>query len=254
VEAAYPNTPAGTPGRKRGGAKRWFLHTGLLFAFAGIGGALVIWPQWLAAEQAWTAVRAQASQERELVARVRQMSLPSSAAEAWPQDRRRVFLEDEVEQYPVIARAVARREGARVELVQITSHPSRRWRSQSVPPPSPVTTPEDPWAGEGPAGFSLTPGEIQPRTVRIVLTGDFKSIYRAVTSLCNQQQLFIPDAWDLTVVPPKGRKPGEEKPAATELRAEISATLFVVREPEEEQTQPVVAGPAGTSTPLEKEG
>ena len=51
--------------------------------------------------------------------------------------------------------------------------------------------------------------EIQPRAVHLVLHGTFDGIYRTVATLSQQQQLFLPDRWDIA---PASRSRSATKP------------------------------------------
>src|SRR5205085_10431960 len=124
--------------------------------------------------------------------------------------------------YPAFIRAVAEHEGARVETAEVTDRPAPRWRSVSIRP----SVGADPWADEEGEGG----GEIQARQVHLVLRGPFDRVYKTVATLCGQQQLFIPDQWVLT---PLRSARARDEGAGTELKAEVWAAVFVVREPEE---------------------
>lgn len=177
---------------------------------------MLVWPQMIAADGARTALQRQQQREQELSEQLEVVRAMSARVRTWQKDGRKVFLREEVRQYPALVRAVAQQNGVTVAAAQVTSRPSPRWHSATLHPA--------PLAG---AEGLETGGEITPRMVRLVLTGSFDGLYRAVATLCRQPQAFIPDRWDLTPAA------AAAAPAGSGLRAEIWGTLFVVDEPGE---------------------
>lgn len=207
------------------------VHGSLLLASLTVGGVALVWPQWLALDGARTALEIQRAREQEFTERLELLRSMNERLRDWDQDGRRVFLRDELKAYDKVVRQVAAREGARVAKVQVTAQPASRWRSVSL-------------RQLGARGEYESAGEIQPRSVRVVMTGDFDSIYRTVASLTRQQQLYLPERWDIAPA-----APGAEAGGA--LRAEVWATVFAVHEPEEKPVAPLSAGPVAANFPLE---
>lgn len=230
------------PPRRRPQIGRWLFHSALLVAFVSAAGAILVLPQWMELEGSRAALERQQEREQEATDRLDTLRAMNDRLHDWSNNTRRVLLPQEVPAYPGFVRAAAKREGSRVALVDMRQRPAPRWRSLTV---RPSLGPEL-WAEDD----LNNSGEIQPRSVRLVLTGKFDAIYRTVAALCGQQQLFIPDRWDLV---PENAGAGETG-AGTGLRAEIWATVFVVREPEEEPKTPVASGPLATGTAWEDQG
>ncbi len=222
----HPETPEppakGTPRP----AARGLVHAGLFFAFATVGGTLLIWPQWLAADGSRAALRIQAEREEELSGRLDGLRAMNDRLRAWDQRGRRVFQMDEIRAYPRLVKALATRHGAEAGKVLVTGRPSPRWRGVTVQ----VNSPD----GE------MSAGEIQPREVRLVLKGTFDGVYRTVAALCQQNQLFIPDRWSMvpSAAPAGAAVRGES------VRADIVGTVFVAHEPDGGQKEPAVSSGA----------
>ncbi len=234
--------PSVAPARRPSRGARALYHVSLAVTFATAGGALMVWPQWIAMDGARTAFEIQQSREKELSERLDVVRGMQGRLRSWDQEGRRVMLPEEAAGYPTLVQAVARREGAQVLGVKVTNRPSPRWRS--------LTLHAAEWSGEQPAAA----GEIRPRSVRVLLTGSFDSVFRSVASLGEQQLLFIPDRWSL--VPLQG-KPATAGSGATQLnsaagqrqvRAEVWATVFVVEDPAEKPKAPLGRGPLATNT------
>jgi len=190
----------------------------LTAAFAAAGGALLVWPQWIAADGGSSTLAVLRERERELSERLDASRAGLGRLRFWQREGRRLFLADEAARYPVLAQAVARREGAVVVKATLAEARSPRWRPVLV----------DQRVGGGVAG------EIRPRSVRLVVRGSFEGVFRTITSLTQQQQLFVPDRWDLAQKTTGGRP---------EVWAEVWGTIFVVSEPEAEPTAPAAASP-----------
>ncbi|MGV3722380.1 MAG: hypothetical protein ACO1SX_15845, partial [Actinomycetota bacterium] len=196
------------------------------------GAAALVWPQWLALDGARTALAIQQEREQEFEDRLETLRAMNERLRDWQQDGRRVFLRPELTSFGRVVQQVARREGSQVAKVQVTSQPSSRWRSVSMRQ----------FAGDD---QSEATGEIQPRSVRVVLTGSFDSVYRTVASLTRQQQLFLPERWDIAPA-----TAGADAGGA--LRAEVWATVFAVQEPEAKPAAPVNSGPVAANVKLEE--
>ena len=52
---------------------------------------------------------------------------PGCFGEGWGQNGRRVFLTDEIRSYPNLVKAIAGKQGAKVQKVAVTGKPSPRW-------------------------------------------------------------------------------------------------------------------------------
>jgi hypothetical protein len=204
---------------------RLAFHGSLAVAFLAVGATLLVWPQWLAADGSREALELQREREQYLSERLDLVRAMNERLREWKTEGRRIFLPGEVKRYPLLVRAVARQHGTFVARVQVTNRPSARWR------PLMVTT--DPWLDEDvdPYGDSYLPAEataggVQSRSVLLVMTGSWNSVYKTVASLSQQQQLFIPERWELAPY----NAPGAE---GKQVRAAIWATVFVAREPKE---------------------
>lgn len=218
--------------RKARRATRWLMHGSVLLASFAVGATALVWPQWLAVDGARSALAVQQEREQEFEDRLVMLRTMNERLRDWQQDGRRVFLRQELTSFERVVQQVARREGSQVAKVQVTTQPSSRWRSVSMRQ----------FAG---GDQSDATGEIQPRSVRVVLTGSFDSVYRTVASLTRQQQLFLPERWD--IAPAAG---GADAGGA--LRAEVWATVFAVQEPEEKPSAPVNSGPVAANVLLEE--
>lgn len=249
VPPSAPAAAASVQQRKSGRGARIALHLSLGLTFATAGAAFMIWPQWMEMDGAKTALEIQQGRERELNDRLETVRSMQGRLRSWDQEARRVLLPEELSGYNGLVQAVAQREGAQVLGVKVTQRPSPRWRSLSLHAASVVDE-------EGGAA-----GEVQPRAVRVVLTGSFNSVYRSISSLCEQQLLFIPDRWTLGPAP-VAPAAGSLRPAALgvaapagagerQLRAEIWATVFVVQDPEEKPKAPVNSGPIAANLPAD---
>jgi hypothetical protein len=204
------------PGVGRG--TRWLVHGCLLAAFAAVGGALLVWPQWIAREGSRTAVQIQREREQDLADRLETTRAMNGRLREWSKSGRRVFLPEEVQQFAGHAQAVADREGAVLLGVKAAEQVSPRWSGMAAQ--------ADAWVeGETPAG------EIRPVSFRLSVAGKFDAVYRTVVSLCGGARLVVPDTWELQprAVP--------RAPATDELRADLLLTVFVVREAEEEEEE-----------------
>lgn len=229
VSATVTQTP-GT--RRRSRAARWLVNSSLLVLTLAVGGAGLVWPQWLALDGARTALQVQQEREQDFQDRLDSIHTLNSRLHEWENEGRRVYLAEELARYPSLVQAVARREGAQVLKVQVTTQPSGRWRAVTL-------------QQFGSDGHAEVAGEIQPRTVRVVLTGSFDGVYRTVAALSGQQQLFLPERWDIAPA-------AAHSEAGGALRAEVSATVFTVQEPEDRPVAPVSTGPVAANLPLEK--
>lgn len=231
AEAAASTAPQP---RRRKNWNRWLAHASLAAAFGAGGWAILVWPQWIAVDGARAALQLQQEREQEYAERIDNIRAGNDRLRAWDRDGRRVFLADETNRIPVLVRALALRQGTSVAKVQVTNHQGGRWHPYGIESTTPNGTP-------------VQSAEIRPRSVRIVLKGNFDALYRTVASLSQQQQLFVPDRWELSA----GRDP---KSPGGELWAEVWATVFVVNEPEERPHTPVASGPVAASIPLGTEG
>lgn len=223
--------PAPRPAR-RPGPRRWLYHIVLAAAFVSGGGALLVWPQWVALDGATTTLQIQQDREQELSERLDGVRAGVGRLRLWDRGGRRVFLADELSRYPVLAQAVAKRAGATVARVEVTQARPSRWRAVTL----------DKSGGD----VNDTAGEIRPQLVRVVVKGGFDAVYRTIAGLTQQQQLFVPERWDVSGGP-RG-----------DLRAEVLGTVFVVHQPEEEPETPAPAsssvGPVARRISLEGEG
>lgn len=220
------------PKPRRSRAARWLVHGSLFVGALVVGGVGLVWPQWLALDGARSALEVQQEREQDFQDRLDSIHSLNGRLRDWKNDGRRVYLQEELTRYPSLVQSVARREGAQVLKVQVTAPPGGRWRSVSL-------------QQFGSDGHAEVAGEIQPRTVRVVLSGSFDGVYRTVAALGQQQQLFLPDRWD--IAPAAGNSD-----AGGALRAEVSATVFTVQEPEDKPIAPASTGPVVANLPLEK--
>jgi hypothetical protein len=209
---------------------RWLVHGSLLVAAFAVGAVALVWPQWLAVDGARAALTMQLEREEEFEDRLDSLRVLNERLRDWQHDARRVFLKEELASYGRQVQLVAKREGTMVNAVQVRAQSTGRWRSVSLRQ----------FVAEGqPEGA----GEIQPRTVRVVLTGSFDGIYRTVAALSRQQQLFLPEKWDIAP-----SSPGD----SAMLRADVLATVFAVQEPEEKPVAPVNSGPVAANVLMEE--
>lgn len=213
--------------RKTPRSLRWLMHGSVLAASFAVGATALVWPQWLAVDGARTALAIQLEREQEFEDRLDTLRAMNERLRDWQQDGRRVFLRQELVGYGNVVKQVAQREGAQVAKVQVTAQPASRWRTVSMRQ----------FAGDQQTEVA---GEIQPRSVRVVLTGSFDGVYRTVAALTRQQQLFLPERWDIAPA-----APGADAGGA--LRAEVWATVFAVQEPEEKPAAPVNSGPVAAN-------
>lgn len=203
-------TPA--PGRNSNRAARLLLHGCLALVMASAGGVLLVWPQWMDAEGSRTAVEIQRERENGLQDRLDMVRAMNGRLRAAHDDSRKLFRIEQVHQFPALIRELAKAAGAEVAEARVTAAPTPGRRASSLEP-------------EAPGGEETT--EIKPMRVQIVLTGSFESVYRTVGALCRQDQLVIPDRWQLT--PRTG--PGTDGKA---VKAQLAATVFVIRTRTEE--------------------
>jgi len=207
------------------------MHGSVLVASFAVAAFTVVWPQWLELEGARSALALQRTREEEFSDRLDTLRAMNERLRDWDQDGRRVFLRDELIRIDRVVKQVAAREGSQVARCQVTAQPGSRWRTVSM---------RDIAGGHQ----SEAAGEIQPRSVRVVLTGSFDGVYRTVASLTRQQQLFLPERWDIAPAPGNADGSGN-------LRAEVWATVFAVHEPDEKPAAPVNSGPVAANVPLE---
>jgi len=210
---------------------RWLFHALLLFAFAASGAALLIWPQWVAVEGARAGLEVQRERQDDLEERIELVRALTGRLRTWQREGRKVFSQDEVARYPALAREIAGRNGARVLAVNVADRATNRWKS--------VSQQAGVWANADRAGA----GDIRPYTVRVVLAGGFAETYRTVGWLSQQQQLFVPDRWEI-------------RPEKNLLRATIVGTVFVVEEPDTPVPPALkqTAGPDSVALPEKREG
>jgi hypothetical protein len=200
--------------------RRWVYHAMLFAASAAGGGALLVWPQWIALDGSRNTLQIQQDRERELTDRLETARAMTDRLRLWDREGRRVFLTSEVARYPLMAAALGKREGAAQVKAEVTQASSSRWRA--------VTLDKSLGAVDDAAG------EIRPQLVRVTARGNFDRVYRTVAGLTQQQQLFIPERWQLVGSP------------GGELKAEILGTVFVVHQPEDEP----VGTPAASVGPV----
>jgi len=219
--------------RSRNRATRWLIHGAVFSAALLVGGIGLVWPQWLAVDGARAALAVQQEREQDFQDRLDSVHALNSRLHDWQNDSRRVFLPEELNRYGRVVQSVARREGVQVLKYQVKASSGGRWRAVAL-------------QQFGADGHAEVAGEIQPRSVRVVLTGSFEGVYRAIAALNQQQQLFLPDQWDIAPAAPNGAEGGA-------LRAEVTATVFTVQEPEDRPVAPVKStGPVAANLPLEK--
>lgn len=225
-----PKTPR--PARRQK-LTRWLVHGTVFTAALLVGGFGLVWPQWVAQDGARAALEVQQEREQDFQDRIDSVHTLNSRLHDWQNEGRRVFLPEELSSYGKVVQGVARREGVQVAKFQVKPSSGGRWRSVAL-------------QQFGADGHSEVAGEIQPRSVRVVLTGSFNGVYRAIAALSQQQQLFLPDQWDIAPAAANSADGGA-------LRAEISATVFTVQEPEDRPVAPVKSsGPVAANLPLEK--
>jgi hypothetical protein len=226
--APAPFAPPPAP-RRSPGVRRWLFHGVLTAAFALAGAALLVWPQWIAVDGGESTLALLREREQELSDRLDASRAGMTRLRYWQREGRRVFLADEAARYPVLAQAMARQEGAVVVKATVSEGRSQRWR--------PVLVDQ-----HGAGGVA---GEIRPRTVRLVVRGSFEAVYRTLAALTQQQQLFVPDRWDL-VQRTVGGKP--------EVWGELAGTIFVVTEPEAAPAAPISTAPVAQLAQVGREG
>lgn len=208
---------------------RLIVHTSLTAACATIGGAALVWPQWVAIDGARVSLGLEKEREGELNDRWEQLRGLSERLYSWRHSQRRVFLEDEVRRYPLTVSAVAQKCGVAARGV-LVNQPSTRWRTASLT--------GEAWA----EGASADLGEIRPQSVKVWVTGSFDGVYRTVASLCAQQQAFVPERWTLAPAKQAEAHPG------TVVRAEVIGTVFVVHQPRELSKPGPVAAPLASGS------
>jgi len=214
-------------------ATRWLVHGAVFTAALLAGGVGLVWPQWLALDGAHAALEVQQEREQDFQDRLDSVHTLNNRLHDWQNESRRVFLPEELNQYSRVVQGVARREGVQVLKYQVKAASGGRWRAVAL-------------QQYGSDGHAEVAGEIQPRSIRVVLTGSFEGVYRAIAALSQQQQLFLPDQWDIAPAAPNG-------PAGGPLRAEVTATVFTVQEPEDRPVAPLkTTGPVAANLPLEK--
>jgi len=182
---------------------RVLFHSVLCLAFGALSASVLVWPNWAAADKSRTTLEIVRERETTITD---QLDLARAMAERlrdWKQDGRRVFLEEELPLYPALVRQAVQQTGVKLEAVEVTRRATNRFRPLRVPSSA---------LGDDEGGE-----EIQPRAVRIVLRGSFDAVYRTIAMLGQQQQLFVPERWDI------GAGGGGE------LRADLWATIFVVK-------------------------
>ena len=210
--------------RSSGSVRRWLVHTSLGVAFLAVGISTMVWPQWIAADNSHSAFELESEREKQFTDRLDQAHAQLGRIYDWQQDGRRVFLRDELNHFSAMVEAIARRDGAAAEKVKVSTAETSRFQSLALQAPD-----RD--------GVPVPNGEIEPRTVRVVVTGKFDAVYRTVATLCQQQKLFIPERWDLA--PEHGAN-------RDNLRAEVAATVFVVTEPNQKPEGSAAAGNAAS--------
>jgi hypothetical protein len=219
-KTTFWSTIVSPPAARAGdGIMRWLIFGSLLVFLIATGGIAIVWPQWTALDGARAALDLQRQREDLLRTRCETVRAENQRLRRWDQNGRKVFLSEELARYPGLVRAVARRTGVVVESITLSNQTSERWRW--------LTAQATVWADEQRAET----GDIQPQSVKLVLTGSFDQIYRSVAWLSGQQQLFIPDEWEL-------REEGNE------LRLNLRATLFVIHEPADEDEAAPMGPPA----------
>src|SRR5947208_11444523 len=80
-------------------AARWLFHGSLLLAFSAVGGGLLVWPQWIAADGLRSSLRVQRERERELSDRLDLARVMNQRLREWKNERRRVYLPAELRRY-----------------------------------------------------------------------------------------------------------------------------------------------------------
>src|SRR5688572_11515291 len=91
---------------------RWLFHGSLAVAFAAAGGALLVWPQWIAVDGTRAALAIQQERETEITDRLEVVRQLNERLRDWQRKDRRVFLPHEARRYPAVVRAVAEKQGA----------------------------------------------------------------------------------------------------------------------------------------------
>jgi hypothetical protein len=220
------------------------LHGSLFVAFATVGSALLVWPQWTASDGVRNALEIQQEREQALTYRLGRLRETNDRLRQMDVDDNRVFRAGQLKGYPALVRTVARRQKAIVARVQVTPRSHPRWRA--------VTIPAELWNG-GPAEADYVEpvrsvreerAGIRPRSVQVVLKGTWPNVYRTIASLSQQDRLFIPDRWELA--------PYKTKQLPNGVRAEVWATVFEVKVPEERPRG--AKGPLAAALPVEGEG
>lgn len=211
-----------TPRRRAVG--RVLFHLSLLAAFAAAGGSLLVWPQWVLLDGNRTALAIQRDREQELTDRFEHLRALNARLRDWSRHDRKVWLPEEAQALRHQAAAVASQEGARLHDVRISARVSPRWHS---------LVERGALLASSAAGSSA---EVRPSSATFVLSGPFPAVYRAATRLCRSKQLIIPDSWQLA--PTKPNRPHE-------VRLQLTATLFVLREEEDGAAGAPAARPVG---------
>jgi hypothetical protein len=219
-----PGIPDTSFAARRAGL-RWLFHTSLFLAFLTAGGAVLIWPQWMVWDGARAALQQQQDQERKLAARLTAAKSANQEILVGQQKGRSAFSEEQIAEYPGLVRSIAEKQGATVVQVGLVEEGVPRSRSYPA-----LTLASDDRGGRG--------GEVRPRTVRVVLTGNFKSLYRTIGLLCQQPQLLVPDGWEIAA------SGGFDSSA--NLRCDFRGTVFVVEEPSDTFDTGAALGPMVT--------
>jgi hypothetical protein len=202
-----PETPR-PPAVGNGRLKRWLIHGLLASSFAAAGTALLIWPQWIAVDGTQAALEIQVERERELSERLETIRAGNERLRLWKREGRKVFLHEELARYPLLAEAIGKRGGLTGIKATVSGAKLARWSAVVLDQ----------------ANASAPAGEIRPVTIHLAMKGSFDNVYRTVAALSQQQQLFIPDRWDLF---PEGGHGGQKQ-----VRADIWGSVFVVQEPD----------------------
>lgn len=189
---------------------RVLMHASLLGACATLVGAAVVWPQWVAADGARAALTLQKERENDLSEKWEQTRMLNDRLYGWRSAQRRIFLDKELGSYPATVAAVAKQCGVAAQATWVNQS-SSRWRSASL-------------TGGAWSADAADLGEIRPRTVKVTVSGSFDGVYRMVATLCTQQQLFVPERWNVVPASEPGAKPGST------VRAEVVGVVFVLQQ------------------------
>lgn len=194
---------------------RWSIHLGALVISLALASTMIVWPRWVEMDALENAIQMQEATGQEIENQIELTRRLVEQQRNWSRHERRVFLSPESSQIPGLARQAARHSGAQLIHAELTNRPSRRWGDVQL---EMLQT----------GGMAQNEARIEARLLFLEMEGDFSSLYRSLGMLFSQQQAIVPEKWEI-------RRAG-----GGNLRAAISATVFLVTE---EESTPAEPGP-----------